>query len=162
MCGDTMTCKHNWNFVDGLTKRIRCTRCAAMQFVNPQDKYVLTDSSYGELKVQDPRPNNIIFYNTVDQQHVEIMRIDAKGVTVNPAMPVDDAAAGVIKALDGYVKALAQREYERGVLAGKAQRTWVGLTLDERLALAQDVDWAAGAYCEYAEKVEAKLKERNT
>jgi len=116
-----MTCKHNWNFVDGLTKRIRCTRCAIMQFVNPQDKYVLTDASYGALGVQDPRPNNIVFYNTVDQQHVEIMRIDAKGVTVNPAMPVDDAAAGVIKALDGYVKALAQKEYERGVLAGKAQ-----------------------------------------
>jgi hypothetical protein len=42
------------------------------------------------------------------------------------------------------------------------QRTWVGLTLDERMELAQDVDWAAGAYCEYAEVVEAKLKEKNT
>ena len=44
----------------------------------------------------------------------------------------------------------------------KLQRTWVGLTLDERIELAQDVDWAAGAYCEYAEKIEAKLKEKNT
>ena len=43
-----------------------------------------------------------------------------------------------------------------------APRTWVGLTLDERIELAQDVDWAAGAYCEYAEKIEAKLKEKNT
>ena len=42
------------------------------------------------------------------------------------------------------------------------QRTWVGLTLDERIELAQDVDWAVGAYCEYAEKIEAKLKELNT
>jgi hypothetical protein len=42
-----------------------------------------------------------------------------------------------------------------------AQRTWVGLTLDERIELAQDVDWAIGAYCEYAEKIEAKLKEKN-
>ena len=41
------------------------------------------------------------------------------------------------------------------------QRTWVGLTLDERIELAQDVDWAIGAYCEYAEKIEAKLKEKN-
>jgi len=41
------------------------------------------------------------------------------------------------------------------------KRTWVGLTLDERMELAQDVDWAAGAYCEYAEVVEAKLKEKN-
>ena len=41
-------------------------------------------------------------------------------------------------------------------------RVWVGLTLDERIELAQDVDWPAGAYCEYAEKIEAKLKEKNT
>ena len=41
------------------------------------------------------------------------------------------------------------------------QRTWVGLTLDERIELAQDVDWAIGAYCEYAEKIEAKLKAKN-
>ena len=24
--------KHNWQFVDGLTKRLRCTRCAALSF----------------------------------------------------------------------------------------------------------------------------------
>jgi hypothetical protein len=41
------------------------------------------------------------------------------------------------------------------------QRTWSGLTLDERIELAQDVDWAIGAYCEYAEKIEAKLKAKN-
>ena len=42
------------------------------------------------------------------------------------------------------------------------QRTWVGLTLDERIELAQDVDWAIGAYCEYAEKIEAKLRSKNS
>ena len=41
------------------------------------------------------------------------------------------------------------------------QRTWIELTLDERIELAQDVDWAAGAYCEYAEKIEAKLEQKN-
>lgn len=41
------------------------------------------------------------------------------------------------------------------------QRPWVGLTLDERIELAQDVDWPVGAYCEYAEKIEAKLREKN-
>ena len=41
------------------------------------------------------------------------------------------------------------------------QRTWVGLTLDERIELAQDVDWPVGAYCEYAEKIEAKLRSKN-
>ena len=45
--------------------------------------------------------------------------------------------------------------------ATEPKREWVGLTLDERLELAQDVDWAAGAYCEYAEAIEAKLKEKN-
>ena len=44
----------------------------------------------------------------------------------------------------------------------KLQRTWIGLTFDERIELAEDVDWPAGAYCEYAEKIEAKLKELNT
>ena len=42
------------------------------------------------------------------------------------------------------------------------QRTWVGLTLDERIELAKDVDWPVGAYCEYAEKIEAKLKAKNS
>ena len=48
-----------------------------------------------------------------------------------------------------------------GLYTSPPQRTWVGLTLDERIELAQDVDWAIGAYCEYAEKIEAKLKEKN-
>ena len=41
------------------------------------------------------------------------------------------------------------------------QRTWIGLTLDERIELAKDVDWPVGAYCEYAEKIEAKLRSKN-
>jgi hypothetical protein len=27
-----MNCKHDWQFVDGLTKRLRCQRCAALSF----------------------------------------------------------------------------------------------------------------------------------
>lgn len=42
------------------------------------------------------------------------------------------------------------------------KKPWVGLTLDERIELAQDVDWAIGAYCEYAEKIEARLREKNS
>jgi hypothetical protein len=52
-------------------------------------------------------------------------------------------------------------ELEGAVIGLQAQRTWVGLTLDERIELAKDVDWPVGAYCEYAEKIEAKLKEKN-
>ena len=34
-----MTCKHNWNFLDGLTKRIRCTRCSDVKFADKQDTW---------------------------------------------------------------------------------------------------------------------------
>lgn len=27
-----MTCKHKWMFVNGMTKRLRCTRCAELSF----------------------------------------------------------------------------------------------------------------------------------
>lgn len=34
-----MECKHNWMFIDGLTKRLRCTRCAELSFnLNLLDK----------------------------------------------------------------------------------------------------------------------------
>ena len=55
----------------------------------------------------------------------------------------------------------AQHKAITAIYEALAQRTWVGLTLDERIELAQDVDWAIGAYCEYAEKIEAKLKAKN-
>jgi len=57
---------------------------------------------------------------------------------------------------------MAENARELGLDYEPAQRTWIKLTLDERIELAQDVDWAIGAYCEYAEKIEAKLKEKNT
>ena len=62
---------------------------------------------------------------------------------------------GRVEWADGVFPSLGDKMYS-------APRTWVGLTLDERIELAQDVDWAIGAYCEYAEKIEAKLREKNT
>ena len=62
---------------------------------------------------------------------------------------------GRVEWADGVFPSLGDKMYS-------APHTWVGLTLDERIELAQDVDWAIGAYCEYAEKIEAKLKEKNT
>lgn len=113
-----MTCKHNWNFVDGLTKRIRCIKCAAMEFVNPQDKYVVEG-----LKLHDPRPNSIIFYNGGNpSEDNEVMRLSAEGVKVNPKFTVDEATGYVIKALDSYLKAMAQKEYERGVIDGMQEQ----------------------------------------
>jgi len=69
---------------------------------------------------------------------------------------------------EALIKALAQPKQDLEApltLNGVAlypQRAWVGLTLDERIELAKNVDWPVGAYCEYAEKIEAKLKEKNT
>ena len=62
---------------------------------------------------------------------------------------------GRVEWADGVFPSLGDKMYS-------APRTWVGLTLDERIELAKDVDWPVGAYCEYAEKIEAKLKEKNT
>ena len=87
--------------------------------------------------------------------------------------PKSSASAYRAPAITAIKEALAQPEQEPVAreqfhehMAGSfytppPQRTWVGLTLDERIELAQDVDWAIGAYCEYAEKIEAKLKEKN-
>ena len=76
-----------------------------------------------------------------------------------------DAITAIKEALAQPEQDWIEREravgYREGHRAALAQRTWVGLTLDERIELAQDVDWAIGAYCEYAEKIEAKLKELN-
>ena len=87
---------------------------------------------------------------------------------------IADAGEPARKAIATIKEALAQPEQEQfalkhriaelegAVIGLQTQRTWVGLTLDERIELAQNVDWPVGAYCEYAEKIEAKLKEKNT
>jgi len=62
---------------------------------------------------------------------------------------------GRVEWADGVFPSIGDKMYS-------APPKWVELTFDERLKLAEDVDWAAGAYCEYAEKIEAKLKELNT
>ena len=67
----------------------------------------------------DTRPNNIIFYDTSKEQQREVLRISPEGVTSNPDVPVDEAAQAVIRALGGYLKAMVQKEYERGVVDGR-------------------------------------------
>ena len=75
------------------------------------------------------------------------MRITAdRRIEVNEDVDVNYAAQKVLAAMQYML----------------LKREWVGLTLDERLELAKNVDWAVGAYCEFAEAVEAKLKEKNT
>jgi hypothetical protein len=54
-------------------------------------------------------PNNIIFYNNLGGEQVEVLRITKEGITANPNVPTDEAASAVIRALDGYIKNLSNR-----------------------------------------------------
>jgi hypothetical protein len=95
-------------------------------------------------------PNTIEFKTTHDKLHnTWVMRITAdRRIEVNEEVEVTESAKKVLEAMQWMLN--------------KQKRNWVGLTLDERIELAQDVDWAVGAYCEYAEKIEARLKDLNT
>jgi len=56
-------------------------------------------------------PNNIIFFNTLGDKQVEVLRISKDGITTNPDVPVDEAAAAVIRALDGHIQNLVNRKW---------------------------------------------------
>ena len=64
------------------------------------------DLTFGVHGTFDP---NITFLTTASK---EVMRIDNNGVTVNPDLPVDEAAQHVINALDEHIKSLIQAERE--------------------------------------------------
>jgi len=67
------------------------------------------------LSFRLPKENNIVFYNGGGPAaENEVMRIDRNGVKVNPKLSTDEATDAVIRALDIYIKNLAQKEYERG------------------------------------------------
>jgi len=90
-------------------------------------------------------PTNIIFYNNLGDDRVEVLRITKEGITANPDVPTDEAADAVIRALDGYIKNLVQR-------------TWVGLTDEEAQWLYDNCRTPSNLI----DMVEAKLKEKNT
>ena len=50
---------------------------------------------------------NITF---IGGEAIEVMRLDKNGVTINPEMPLDEAAQHVINALDAHIKNLIQAE----------------------------------------------------
>ena len=81
------------------------------------DKAKLTIPN-AQLKFHEPRPN-IIFFNTAGGDQVEVLRISQLGITANPDVPTDEAADAVLRALDGQLKGLLQKEYERGVIDGR-------------------------------------------
>jgi hypothetical protein len=61
------------------------------------------------FKFHDPRPNNIVFYNTLGGSSVEVLRISAEGVTANPDIPTDEAAQAVLRSMDGYLKQMIEK-----------------------------------------------------
>lgn len=83
---------------------------------NPIDLSKLTIPN-AQLKFHDPRPNNIVFYNTAGGEQVEVLRISALGITANPDVPTDEAADAVIRALNGSIRQMIEKsfKYEIGV-----------------------------------------------
>ena len=78
------------------------------------DKFTIPASSTG-YELADTRPNNIIFYNTLGGDQVEIMRISEKGITANPDVPVDEAADAIIRALNEHIEAMIEKAVERRI-----------------------------------------------
>jgi hypothetical protein len=104
----------------------------------------ITTNNIGTL-IRAPVHNNIFFFNA----GMEVLRISEKGVTANPDVPVDEAAAAVIAALNTMLP---------------IKRPWVGLTDAEIKEIIRR--WENTPIKGYTRKfidwLEAKLKEKNT
>lgn len=74
--------------------------------------------------------NTIRFYNTQDNQNVEVLRISSNGITANPDVPTDEAADAVLRAVDGYIRNLADKAKaeERERIANQIDRMPFGDT----------------------------------
>lgn len=74
--------------------------------------------------------NTIRFYNTLDGQQTEVLRISTDGFTANPDVPVDEAADAVLRALDTYLKNMVAKALtaERERIASQIDRMPFGDT----------------------------------
>lgn len=170
-----MSCKHNWNFVDGLTKRIRCTRCAALQFVDrDQCTDIVSDGALDPRNVFDaasqPEQEPVVWMYQDKSTHQVSFQKHRKAF-------VDHSKTSEVPL---YGKPLANHELqcvcgavwcgdEMVHLPNKTlpQRPWVGLT-DEEI---DKTEWGpsyenpmtlAEGLQLFARAIEAKLKEKNT
>ena len=132
-----MTCKHNWQFTEGGTGTLLCTRCGAVTGPRTYDQLVqdmLQDvttigsawSKGGEridplsvyrgtepgFKLHDSRPANTIQFYGGPEPRTEVLRISKDGIWANPDIPTDEAAKKVLEAIDGYVKGMVERALE--------------------------------------------------
>jgi len=124
-------------------------------------EYVLEDIE--KLTTFNFKPNCSITFHSANRK---VGTLDFNGPEMTFSGDMDESAKLFLELVATSFKTRLEQEravgYREGHMAALAQRTWVELTLDERIELAQDVDWAVGAYCEYAEKIESKLKDKNT
>jgi hypothetical protein len=134
-----MTCKHNWEFTEGGTGTLLCTRCGAVtgprtpeqltqdmmqdvttigsawskggERIDPLSVYRDTEPSF---KLHDSRPTNSLqFFNNVNNgPSVEVLRISKDGIWVNPDVSTDEAAKSVLESLDRHIKGLLGKEAE--------------------------------------------------
>jgi hypothetical protein len=130
-------CKHNWQFTEGGTGTLLCTRCGAVtgprtpeQLTQDMLQDVLTIGSAwskgGEridplsvyrdfepsFKLHDSRPANTIQFYGGPEPRTEVLRISKDGIWANPDVPCDEAAKKVLEAIDGYVKGMVERALE--------------------------------------------------
>jgi hypothetical protein len=110
--------------------------------MNKIDYSKITTSDGEKYSITTP-PSNIIFYDNSTGEQREVMRITKDGITSNPDVPTDEGAKAIIRALDGYIKNLVNR-------------TWVGLTDEERQNISLEIPIDAVFI------TEAKLKDKNT
>ena len=94
--------------------------------------------------------NTIQFYNTMNNDRVEVLRISKDGITANPDVPVDEAAQAILRVLDTHLKTMRER-------------AWVGLTTKELDEIEAPIRQKGNAtIAEIYRAIEAKLKEKNT
>jgi hypothetical protein len=132
-----VNCKHNWQFTDGGTGTLLCTRCGAVtgprtpeQLAQDMMQDVLTIGSAwskgGEridplsvyrdfkpsFKLHDSRLANTIQFYGGPEPRTEVLRISKDGIWANPDIPTDEAAKKVLEAIDGHVKGMVERALE--------------------------------------------------
>ena len=91
-----------------------------------------------EVRGRVTQPNSIQFHGGA--QPVEIMRLSQTGIWTNPNVPVDDAAAKVLEALDTYIKVMVGKAVanERESCA-KLVENYTGAWSDEGFTLVQAI-----------------------
>jgi hypothetical protein len=111
-----MTCKHNWQFTDGGTGTLLCTRCGAV--TGPRTPEQLTqDMLHDALTIGSAwskggeRVDPLSVYGGPEPR-TEVLRISKDGIWANPDIPTDEAAKKVLEAIDGYVKGMVERALE--------------------------------------------------